>query len=66
MTVAAYANGVTTTNSYNDQRGWLTNVVTAKGTHKSQLVCTQCIRSGGVKKIVRAAPFKVPQQAAKA
>ena len=28
VTVAVYANGVTTTNAYNDQRGWLTNVST--------------------------------------
>ena len=42
------------------------NVVTATGGNKSQLVCTQCIRSGGVRKVVRQAPFKVPQGAAKA
>jgi large subunit ribosomal protein L28 len=42
------------------------NVLTAGGAHKSQLVCTQCIRSGGVRKIVRVAPFKVPVGAAKA
>jgi hypothetical protein len=29
-------------------------------------VCTQCLRSGGVTKIVRQAPFKVPEAAAKA
>jgi hypothetical protein len=29
-------------------------------------VCTQCLRSGGVTKIVRHAPFKVPETAAKA
>jgi large subunit ribosomal protein L28 len=27
-------------------------------------VCTQCLRSGAVTKVVRAAPFKVPHQAA--
>ena len=34
--------------------------VTVKGTNKSQLVCTQCIRSGRVVKKVRQAPFKLP------
>jgi ribosomal protein L28 len=42
------------------------NVSTANGTHKSMLVCTQCIRSGAITKIVRAAPFKVPHEPAKA
>jgi large subunit ribosomal protein L28 len=41
-------------------------ISTANGTHKAVLVCVQCIRSGGVTKIVRAAPFKVPHEAAKA
>ena len=36
------------------------NVSTANGSHKALLVCTQCIRSGGITKVVRAAPFKVP------
>jgi YD repeat-containing protein len=31
VTSAAYANGVTTTNTYNDARGWLSRVVTLKG-----------------------------------
>ena len=31
VTQAVYANGVTTTNTYNDQRGWLTRVQTTKG-----------------------------------
>jgi hypothetical protein len=30
------------------------------------LVCTQCLRSGAVTKVVRAAPFKVPHEQAKA
>jgi large subunit ribosomal protein L28 len=41
-------------------------ISTANGSHKSELVCVQCIRSGGVTKVVRAAPFKVPHEAAKA
>ncbi len=35
------------------------------GAHKTMNVCTQCLRSGGVTKIVRQAPFKVPEAAAK-
>jgi YD repeat-containing protein len=31
VTSATYANGVTTTNTYNDARGWLNRVVTPKG-----------------------------------
>lgn len=42
------------------------NISTANGSHKSVLVCVQCIRSGGVTKVVRNAPFKVPHEAAKA
>lgn len=34
--------------------------------NKSVLVCTQCLRSGAVKKVVRAAPFRVKHAAAKA
>jgi large subunit ribosomal protein L28 len=34
--------------------------VTVKGANKTQLVCTQCIRSGRVVKKVRQAPFKLP------
>jgi large subunit ribosomal protein L28 len=42
------------------------HVSTPNGAHKAMNVCTQCLRSGGVTKIVRQAPFKVPQTAAKA
>jgi large subunit ribosomal protein L28 len=34
--------------------------VTVGGANKTQLVCTQCIRSGRVVKKVRQAPFKLP------
>ncbi|HEV3338781.1 MAG TPA: 50S ribosomal protein L28 [Pirellulales bacterium] len=37
--------------------------VTVGGTNKSMRVCTQCIRSGSVTKLVRAAPFKLPTDA---
>jgi len=35
-------------------------VTAANGTHKTMRVCTQCIRSGAIKKTVRSAPFKLP------
>jgi large subunit ribosomal protein L28 len=35
-------------------------VTTANGTRKTMRVCTSCIRSGGVRKAVRQAPFKLP------
>ena len=31
---------------------------TANGTHKRIRVCTQCLRSGAIRKPVRVAPFK--------
>ncbi|MFI4876949.1 MAG: 50S ribosomal protein L28 [Blastopirellula sp. JB062] len=37
-------------------------VVTPSGTHKTMQVCTQCIRSGRVKKVVRHKPFKLPSE----
>ena len=37
--------------------------VTVNGTNKSMQVCTQCIRSGAVTKLVRAAPFRLPAEA---
>lgn len=41
-------------------------VTTAKGANKKMLVCTQCLRSGSVKKQVKNKPFVVPKAAAKA
>jgi len=42
------------------------HISTSNGTHKSINACTQCIRSGRVTKVVRAAPFKIPKEAANA
>ena len=39
-------------------------VTTPRGANTSMLVCTQCLRSGAVTKVVRAAPFKVSQRPA--
>lgn len=36
--------------------------ITENGTNKTVLVCTQCIRSGMVTKLVKAKPFRLPAQ----
>jgi large subunit ribosomal protein L28 len=41
-------------------------VTTPTGANKAMNVCTQCLRSGAITKVVRAAPFKVPHAPAKA
>lgn len=37
-------------------------IITDNGTHKTVRVCAQCIRSGGVRKVVRQKPFQVPKK----
>lgn len=39
-------------------------ISTANGSREAVLVCVQCLRSGAVTKVVRAAPFKVPHEPA--
>jgi hypothetical protein len=39
--------------------------VTVNGTNTTRLVCTQCIRSGAVTKLVRRKPFKLEAAGAK-
>jgi large subunit ribosomal protein L28 len=39
------------------------NASTAKG-NKAMQVCTKCLKSGAITKVVRAAPFKVSQKPA--
>jgi large subunit ribosomal protein L28 len=39
------------------------HISTPNGTHKTIQVCTQCMRSGAITKVVRKAPFKVPELA---
>ncbi|HVX11286.1 MAG TPA: 50S ribosomal protein L28 [Pirellulales bacterium] len=34
--------------------------VTVQGSNRTMRVCTQCMRSGAITKLVRAAPFKLP------
>lgn len=36
--------------------------VTVGGTNKTMRVCTQCIRSGAITKVVRAKPFRLPSE----
>lgn len=38
-------------------------VTTQSGANKAMQVCTQCLRSGAVTKMVRRAPFKLPESA---
>ena len=40
-------------------------VTVGRGTNTSMLVCTQCIRSGAVTKLVRRAPFKLTMEGGK-
>jgi large subunit ribosomal protein L28 len=35
-------------------------VTTPEGTNRSMQVCTQCLRSGAVRKAVKRAPFQLP------
>ncbi|MBN1852151.1 MAG: 50S ribosomal protein L28 [Pirellulales bacterium] len=41
------------------------HVIAENGMHQKIQVCTQCIRNGSIKKVVRNAPFQLPKQAAK-
>jgi large subunit ribosomal protein L28 len=38
-------------------------ITTPEGSHKSVRVCTSCLRSGAVQKVVRRKPFKLPSSA---
>ncbi len=40
-------------------------VTTPSGSNKTMRVCTQCLRSGAVQKVVRSKPFRVPTAPAK-
>ena len=61
---AKYLGGVGTKVTGITRRAFLPNLqnvrtTTANGTTKTVRVCTQCVRSGAVRKQVRNAPFKV-------
>lgn len=61
---AKYLGGVGTKVTGINRRQFKPNLqrvrVTVAGTNKSMRVCTQCIRSGAITKLVKAAPFKLP------
>ena len=65
---AKYLGGVGTKITGITRRAFLPNLqnvrtTTANGTPKTVRVCTQCVRSGAVQKIIRNAPFKVAHDA---
>lgn len=37
-------------------------VTTTSGSNRTMRVCTQCLRSGAVRKVVRRKPFKLPTE----
>ena len=37
-------------------------ITTANGTNKTARVCTQCLRSGAIQRVVRQRPFQSPQR----
>ena len=37
-------------------------VTTTNGSHRTMRVCTHCLRSGAVRKVVRHKPFKLPTE----
>ena len=61
---AKYLGGVGTKKTGITKRQFKPNLqrvhVTVKGQNKTMRVCTQCIRSGAITKLIRAAPFKLP------
>ena len=64
---AKYLGGVGTKVTGITRRTFLPNLqsirtTTANGTPKTVRVCTQCVRSGAVRKQVRNAPFKVARE----
>ena len=65
---AKYLGGVGTKVTGITRRTFLPNLqnvrtTTANGTSKTVRVCTQCVRSGAVRKQVRTAPFRVAHDA---
>ncbi|HEY5316131.1 MAG TPA: 50S ribosomal protein L28 [Pirellulales bacterium] len=61
---AKYLGGVGTKVTGINRRQFKPNLqrvrVTVRGTNKSMRVCTQCIRSGAITKLIKAVPFKLP------
>lgn len=68
---AKYLGGVGTKITGISRRTFVPNlqhvrVTLQNGTNKRLRVCTRCIRSGSVRKVVQQKPFKLPKEAAKA
>ena len=65
---AKYLGGVGTKVTGITKRQFMPNLqrihITANGTNKTVMACTQCIRSGAVVKRIRATPFRLPAEAA--
>lgn len=62
---AKYLGGVGTKVTGITRREFLPNlrnvrISTENGTHKTVKICAQCLRSGAVTRVVKAAPFKLP------
>lgn len=62
---AKYLGGVGTKKTGITRRKFVPNlqrvkISTVEGTHKTARVCTQCLRSAAVRKVVRQKPFKLP------
>jgi large subunit ribosomal protein L28 len=68
---AKYLGGVGTKITGISRRSFAPNlqhvrVTLPNGTNRRLRVCTRCIRSGSVRKVVQQKPFKLPKEASKA
>lgn len=68
---AKYLGGVGTKITGISRRTFVPNlqqvrVTLQNGTNRRLRVCTRCIRSGSIRKVVQQKPFKLPKEAAKA
>jgi large subunit ribosomal protein L28 len=64
---AKYLGGVGTKITGISRRKFKPNLQTVKvstptGSHRTMRVCTRCLRSGAIRKIVRRKPFKLPTE----
>lgn len=64
---AKYLGGVGTKKTGITKRKFMPNlqrvkISTENGTHKTTRICTRCLRSGAVRKVVRQKPFTLPKK----
>jgi large subunit ribosomal protein L28 len=64
---AKYLGGVGTKKTGITKRKFMPNlqrvkISTENGTHRTTRICTQCLRSGAVRKVVRQKPFTLPKK----